>query len=164
MELEEVNKMLPSRKELSSYWFDHPIAGTFIALAAVEGVRTLWASTFNPKGQSPFNTYFGASNSTSTTSSTSHRGQDTEADPSTWEKHSAPGEKMPMFGKPKTKVGLLRGPPSMRRRISLNLTKGVNSAPQAIEDQETPLPTTEHFGLLGMMPEQSEDATDNPWV
>jgi len=155
--------MLPSRKELTNYWFDHPVAGTLIAFSFVEAIRTVWGAAVNPKGRSPFNKYFGSvdlgsSNSTSTTSSTSH--QKSSPDPSTWDKHSAPGEKMPMFGKPKTSAGFLRGPPSMRRRISLNLTKGISSSPQVIEDKEVPLPQSSHFGLLGMLPEGPEDGTD----
>jgi hypothetical protein len=71
-----------------------------------------------------------------------------------------------MFGGPKRKGSVLMGPPSMRRRISLNSITlgGLSKAPQELGQEEEVLPTSEHFGLLGMMPEQSEDSTDNPWV
>ena len=49
--------MLPSRKEMMAYWFEHPIAGTFIAFGMVEGIKTIWESFVNPKGKSPFSTY-----------------------------------------------------------------------------------------------------------
>ena len=70
-----------------------------------------------------------------------------------------------MFGG-KRKGSVLMGPPSMRRRISINSITlgGLSKAPQELGQAEDSLPTTEHFGMLGMMPEQSEDATDNPWV
>ena len=49
--------MIPSRKEMMAYWFEHPIAGTFIAFGMVEGIKTVWESFVNPKGRSPFSTY-----------------------------------------------------------------------------------------------------------
>ena len=49
--------MLPSSKELKEYFFAHPIAGSVIAFAAVEAIKTIWESATNPKGQSPFSTY-----------------------------------------------------------------------------------------------------------
>ena len=49
--------MLPSSKELKEYFFAHPIAGSVIAFAAVEAIKTIWESVTNPKGQSPFSTY-----------------------------------------------------------------------------------------------------------
>jgi len=49
--------MLPSSKELKEYFFAHPIAGSVIAFAAVEAIKTVWESVTNPKGQSPFSTY-----------------------------------------------------------------------------------------------------------
>ena len=49
--------MLPSSKELKEYFFTHPIAGSVIAFAAVEAIKTIWESATNPKGQSPFSTY-----------------------------------------------------------------------------------------------------------
>ena len=49
--------MLPSRKEMMAYWFEHPIAGTFIAFGVAEAVKTIWESLVNPKGMSPFSSY-----------------------------------------------------------------------------------------------------------
>ena len=71
-----------------------------------------------------------------------------------------------MFGDPKKKGSVLMGPPSMRRRVSINsITLGGHmKAPQELGQAEEALPITQHFGLLGMMPEQSDDATDNPLV
>ncbi|BCV02784.1 MAG: hypothetical protein CM15mV57_560 [uncultured marine virus] len=291
--------MLPSRKEMMAYWFEHPIAGTFIAFGMVEGIKTIWESFVNPKGKSPFSTYtdirsgavldelghltpkqqqdldevkkglkaaskmhakqsaqltkassmhaeqakqltaaskmhagqaktieqlgnshleetprqiklkevvvpqppneagvdreawyqghfdhmyrhhevehydthkgdkfFGSLGSTSTTTSTSsaHGGNERTPTGSTWDKHSLPGEKVQMFGG-KKKGSVLMGPPSMRRRISLNsITLGGVKVPKQIDTQEESLPVSGHFGMIGMMPEQSEDATDNPWV
>jgi len=263
--------MLPSRKEMMAYWFEHPIAGTFIAFGMVEGIKTIWESFVNPKGKSPFSSYsnirsgavldelghlspkqqedldevkkgleaaskmhakqaktidqlgnshleetprqlklkaikvpqppneagvdreawyqghfdeayrhhevdhydthkgdkfFGSLGSTSTTTSTSSAHGGTERSPtgSTWDKHSLPGEKVQMFGG-KKKGSVLMGPPSMRRRISLNsITLGGAKVPKQIDTQEESLPVSGHFGMIGMMPEQSEDATDNPWV
>ena len=277
--------MIPSRKEMMAYWFEHPIAGTFIAFGMVEGIKTIWESFVNPKGKSPFSTYtdirsgavldelghltskqqqdlddvkkglkaaskmhatqasqltaaskmhakqaktieqlgnshleetprqqklnavavpqppneagvdrenwyqnrfdhmyrhhevehydthkgdkfFGSLGSTSTTTSTSsaHGGNERSPTGSTWDKHSLPGEKVQMFGG-KKKGSVLMGPPSMRRRISLNSsTLGGAKVPKQIDIQEESLPVSGHFGMIGMMPEQSEDATDNPWV
>ena len=42
---------------MMAYWFEHPIAGSLIAFALVEGIKTIWESTVNPKGRSPFSTY-----------------------------------------------------------------------------------------------------------
>lgn len=289
--------MIPSRKEMMAYWFEHPIAGTFIAFGMVEGIKTIWESFVNPKGKSPFSTYtdirsgavlddlghltskqqqdldevkkglkaaskmhakqsaqltkassmhaeqakqltaaskmhagqaktieqlgsleiserqkkldsiivpqppneagvdreawykaefdkayrhhevdhydvhkkdnfFLRLGSTSTTTSTSsaHGGNVRSPTGSTWDKHSLPGEKVQMFGG-KKKGSVLMGPPSMRRRISLNsITLGGVKVPKQIDTQEESLPVSGHFGMIGMMPEQSEDATDNPWV
>ena len=49
--------MIPSRKEMMDYWFEHPIAGTVIAFGMVEGIKTIWESLVNAKGDSPFSTY-----------------------------------------------------------------------------------------------------------
>ena len=49
--------MIPSSKEMMAYWFEHPIAGTVIAFGMVEGVKTIWESLCQPKGDSPFSTY-----------------------------------------------------------------------------------------------------------
>ena len=70
-----------------------------------------------------------------------------------------------MFGGPK-KGSVLMGPPSMRRRISLNsITLGGHAhAPQKLNQEPEQLGTTSHFGMMNMMPEQSADATDNPLV
>ena len=219
--------MIPSRKEMMDYWFEHPIAGTVIAFGMVEGIKTIWESLVNAKGDSPFSTYTNirsgdaldditighltpkqkkeleevttglkaaskmhaqqskqltaaskmhakqartieqlGSSSTTTSTSSAHGGTVRTQAGSTWDKHSLPGEKVQMFGGPKKKGSVLMGPPSMRRRISINSITlgGLSRAPQELGKEEEALPTTEHFGLLGMMPEQSDDATDNPWV
>lgn len=233
--------MIPSRKEMMDYWFEHPIAGTVIAFGMVEGIKTIWESLVNAKGDSPFSTYTNirsgdalddisighltpkqkkeleevtkglkaaskmhaqqskqltkasgmhaeqarqltaaskmhagqaktieqlGSSSTTTSTSSAHGGTVRTQAGSTWDKHSLPGEKVQMFGEPKKKGSVLMGPPSMRRRISINSITlgGLSRAPQELGKEEEALPTTEHFGLLGMMPEQSDDATDNPWV
>lgn len=219
--------MIPSRKEMMDYWFEHPIAGTVIAFGMVEGIKTIWESLVNAKGDSPFSTYTNirsgdaldditighltpkqkkeleevttglkaaskmhaqqskqltaaskmhakqartieqlGSSSTTTSTSSAHGGTVRTQAGSTWDKHSMPGEKVQMFGGPKKKGSVLMGPPSMRRRISINSITlgGLSRAPQELGKEEEALPTTEHFGLLGMMPEQSDDATDNPWV
>ena len=231
--------MLPSRKEMMAYWFEHPIAGSLIAFAMVEGIKTIWESTVNPKGRSPFSTYTDirsgdilddlghlttkqkeeleevtkglkaaskmhakqsaqltkassmhaeqakqltaaskmhagqaktieqlGSTSTTTSTSSAHGGTPKVPTGSTWDKHSGPGDKLEMFGGHKMKGSVLMGPPSMRRRISLNSITlgGMHKAPQKINTEKEELPVSSHFGLLGMMPEQSEDATDNPWV
>ena len=223
---------------MMAYWFEHPIAGSLIAFAMVEGIKTIWESTVNPKGRSPFSTYTDirsgdilddlghltanqkeeledvtkglkaaskmhakqsaqltkassmhaeqakqltaaskmhagqaktieqlGSTSTTTSTSSAHAGSFKTHAGSTWDKQKAPGERPIMFGG-KRKGSVLMGPPSMRRRISLNSITlgGVSKAPQELGQEEEVLPTTEHFGLLGMMPEQSDDATDNPWV
>ncbi len=219
--------MIPSRKEMMDYWFEHPIAGTVIAFGMVEGIKTIWESLVNAEGDSPFSTYTNirsgdalddisighltpkqkkeleevttglkaaskmhaqqskqltaaskmhakqartieqlGSSSTTTSTSSAHGGTVRTQAGSTWDKHSMPGEKVQMFGGPKKKGSVLMGPPSMRRRISINSITlgGLSKAPQELGKEEEALPTTEHFGLLGMMPEQSDDATDNPWV
>jgi hypothetical protein len=206
--------MLPTRKEMMSYWFEHPIAGSIIAFGMVEGIKTLWESAVNPKGRSPFSSYTsirsgdalneldlgqvtnselqasvnemeahhslhygnhkmpeesGALGSSSTTTSTSsaHGGTIRTHAGSTWDKQRAPGERAEMFGMPKKKGSILMGPPSARRRISINsfTLGGLSQAPQTIATpEEDGLPKTSHFDILGMMPEQSDDATDNPWV
>ena len=240
--------MLPSRKEMMDYWFEHPIAGSLIAFGMIEGIKTVWESAVNPKGRSPFSTYddvrsgyivddlghlsssqkeeleevtkglkaaskmhagqaktieqlghsykplepgvletfesikhanehhtmhynnhkaptFGSSSTTTSTSSAHGGTQRTNAG-STWDKQKMPGERAEMFGGPKRKGGVLMGPPSMRRRISLNSITlgGLSKAPQELSQGEEVLPTSEHFGMINMLPEQSEDATDNPWV
>ena len=203
--------MIPSRKEMMTYWFEHPIAGTFIAFGMVEGIKTVWESFVNPKGRSPFSTYtdvrstdildklgqatltleettdhhdrfhyenhknikeetvggLGLLGSSSTTTSTSsaHGGTQRTNAGSTWDKQKMPGERAEMFGG-KKKGSVLMGPPSMRRRISLNSITlgGLHSSPQKLGQVEEALPTSEHFGMINMMPEQSDDATDNPWV
>lgn len=217
--------MIPSRKEMMDYWFEHPIAGTVIAFGMVEGVKTIWESLVNAKGDSPFSAYTNirsgdalddlghlttkqreeleevtkglkaaskmhaqqsqqltaaskmhakqaktieqlGSSSTTTSTSSAHGGTVRTHAGSTWDKQKSPGERPIMFGGPKKKGSVLMGPPSMRRRISLNSITlgGLSKAPQALGQTEEALPTTEHFGMLGMMPEQSDDATDNPWV
>lgn len=308
--------MIPSRKEMTAYWFAHPIAGTVIAFAMLEAGKTLWESAVNPKGKSPFSTYFGGSydptesydatdpydaaephthrtsdldtiknleshhgthygnhkltqaeaplgtlgarqsprgavapahtysddelnviaeartqskgdtynqlhehseggwgpgthnkmnrdlnarmgthekrlakhekrhrtasrsrsrtsrrgfgsSSTTTSTSSAHGGTIRNPTGSTWDKHKAPGENADMFGMPQKKGTILMGPPSARRRISLNAFTlgGLSQAPQKIgTPEEDGLPQTKHFDILGMMPEQSDDATDNPWV
>ena len=218
--------MIPSRKEMTAYWFAHPIAGTVIAFAMLEAGKTLWESAVNPKGKSPFSTYFGGSydptvsydatdpndaaephthrisdleaiadlkshhddthynnhkkllmpeaplgtfgsSSTTTSTSSAHGGTIRNPTGSTWDKHKAPGENADMFGMPQKKGTILMGPPSARRRISLNAFTlgGLSQAPQKIgTPEEDGLPKTSHFDILGMMPEQSDDATDNPWV
>ena len=233
--------MIPSRKEMMDYWFEHPIAGTVIAFGMVEGVKTIWESLVNAKGDSPFSAYTNirsgdalddisighltakqqqeleevtkglkaaskmhaqqskqltkassmhaeqarqltaaskmhagqakkieqlGSSSTTTSTSSAHGGTNRTHAGSTWDKQRSPGERPIMFGGPKKKGSVLMGPPSMRRRISLNSITlgGLSKAPQALGQTEEALPTTEHFGMLGMMPEQSDDATDNPWV
>ena len=77
-----------------------------------------------------------------------------------------PGERAEMFGGPKRKGGVLMGLPSMRRRIPLNSITlgGLSKAPQELNQKEDALPPSQHFGMINMLPEQSEDATDNPWV
>ena len=254
--------MIPSRKEMMAYWFEHPIAGTFIAFGVAEAVKTIWESLVNPKGKSPFSSYTDirsgdvldslgtleedfaklqgdhnkaiehhdkyhyehhkniktpslghltnkqkqeledvtkglkaaskmhatqasqltaaskmhakqvktieqlGSTSTTTSTSSAHGGTAKVPTGSTWDKHSGPGDKLEMFGGHKMKGSVLMGPPSMRRRISLNSITlgGMRKAPQKINTEKEELPVSSHFGLLGMMPEQSEDATDNPWV
>ncbi len=254
--------MIPSRKEMMAYWFEHPIAGTFIAFGVAEAVKTIWESLVNPKGMSPFSSYTDirsgdvldnlgtlqedfaklqadhnkaiehhdkyhyehhknikeetlghltrkqkqeleevseqltkasgmhaeqarqltaaskmhagqakkikqlGSTSTTTSTSSAHGGTPKVPTGSTWDKHSGPGDKLEMFGGHKMKGSVLMGPPSMRRRISLNSITlgGMHKAPQKINTEKEELPVSSHFGLLGMMPEQSEDATDNPWV
>lgn len=217
--------MIPSRKEMMDYWFEHPIAGTVIAFGMVEGVKTIWESLVNAKGDSPFSAYSNirsgdalddlghlttkqreeleevtkglkaaskmhaqqsqqltaaskmhakqaktieqlGSSSTTTSTSSAHGGTNRTHAGSTWDKQRSPGERPIMFGGPKKKGSVLMGPPSMRRRISLNSITlgGLSKAPQELGQTEEALPTTEHFGMLGMMPEQSDDATDNPWV
>jgi hypothetical protein len=254
--------MIPSRKEMMAYWFEHPIAGTFIAFGVAEAVKTIWESLVNPKGKSPFSSYTDirsgdvldslgtleedfaklqedhkkaiehhdkyhyehhknikeealghltrkqkqeledvtkgleaaskmhatqasqltaaskmhakqaktieqlGSTSTTTSTSSAHGGTPKVPTGSTWDKHSGPGDKLEMFGGHKMKGSVLMGPPSMRRRISLNSITlgGMHKAPQKINTEKEELPVSSHFGLLGMMPEQSEDATDNPWV
>lgn len=238
--------MLPSRKEMMDYWFEHPIAGSLIAFGMVEGIKTVWESAVNPKGRSPFSTYTDVrsgdfldnlgnaptvpelqgraaelqdhhdrlhyenhknivddlghlsnsqkkdleevtkglkaaskmhadqaktieqlgSSSTTTSTSSAHGGSQRTNAGSTWDKLKMPGERPQMFGGPKRKGGVLMGPPSMRRRISLNSITlgGLSKAPQELGQGEEVLPTSEHFGMINMMPEQSDDATDNPWV
>ena len=111
--------------------------------------------------------FFGGLGSTSTTTSTSsaHGGNAREPTGSTWDKLKSPGEKPQMFGGPK-KGSVLMGPPSMRRRISLNsITLGGHcNVPQKLNQEPEQLGTTSHFGMMNMMPEQSADATDNPLV
>jgi len=207
--------MLPSKNELKEYFFAHPIAGTFIAFAAAEAIKTLYESIINPKGQSPFSTYTDirsgdilddlghlsskqaaelneissqlraaskkhagqadrisqlgmtslGSSSTTTSTSSAHGGNAKEPTGSTWDKLKSPGEKPQMFGGPK-KGSVLMGPPSMRRRISLNsITLGGHcNVPQKLNQEPEQLGTTSHFGMMNMMPEQSADATDNPLV
>lgn len=203
--------MLPSRKEMMDYWFEHPIAGSLIAFGMIEGIKTVWESAVNPKGRSPFSTYDDVrsgyivddlghlsnsqkkdleevtkglkaaskmhagqaktieqlgSSSTTTSTSSAHGGTQRTNAGSTWDKLKMPGERPQMFGGPKRKGGVLMGPPSMRRRISLNSITlgGLSKAPQELGQGEEVLPTSEHFGMINMMPEQSDDATDNPWV
>ena len=251
--------MIPSRKEMMAYWFEHPIASTFIAFGMVEGIKTVWESFVNPKGKSPFSTYTDVrsgdvldnlgvvspteqlattteqlatlqdhherfhydhhkkikeeeegdfeelleglghltstqkdklsdiskelkaaskmhsgqadrirqlgSSSTTTSTSSAHGGTTRTNAGSTWDKQKMPGERAEMFGG-KKKGSVLMGPPSMRRRISLNSITlgGLHNAPQKLGQVEESLPTSEHFGMINMMPEQSDDATDNPWV
>ena len=226
--------MIPSRKEMMNYWFEHPIAGTFIVFGMAEGIKTIWESLVNPKGQSPFSTYTDVrstdildqlgtatadelqhhhdkfhyenhkkylsashahadgqviydpgdfdkahqheqgdfththsglgSSSTTTSTSSAHGGTQRTNAGSTWDNQRMPGEVPQMFGG-KKKGSVLMGPPSMRRRISLNSITlgGLSKAPQELTQGEV-MPTTEHFGMINMMPEQSDDATDNPWV
>jgi hypothetical protein len=105
------------------------------------------------------------SSSTTTSTSSAHGGTQRTNAGSTWDKLKTPGEKPQMFGG-KKKGSVLMGPPSMRRRISLNSITlgGLHNAPQQLGQVEEALPTSEHFGMINMMPEQSDDATDNPWV
>ena len=201
--------MLPSKNEMKEYFFAHPIAGTFIAFAAAEAIKTLYESIINPKGQSPFSTYddvrsgyivdtlghitgnqkkeldaitdelYAASKkhagqadrikqlgSTSTTTSTSsaHGGNQRIPTGSTWDKHSLPGEKMEMFGTGKFKRGsILNGPPSVRRRVSVNSFSlgGLTEAPQKIETPKLAgLPVTRHFDVPGMVLEQETEEDD----
>ena len=110
--------------------------------------------------------FFGlGSSSTTTSTSSAHGGNLKTPTGSTWDKLKAPGEKPVMFGGPK-KGSVLMGPPSMRRRISLNsITLGGHMrAPQKLQKGMEQLGTTSHFGMMNMMPEQSPDATDNPLV
>ena len=111
--------------------------------------------------------FFGGLGSTSTTTSTSsaHGGNARTPTGSTWDKLKSPGERPQMFGGPK-KGSVLMGPPSMRRRISLNsITLGGHAhAPQKLNQEPEQLGMTSHFGMMNMMPEQSADATDNPLV
>ena len=198
--------MLPKSSEIKEYFFAHPIAGTFIAFAAAEAIKTLYESIINPKGQSPFSTYTDirsgdvldnlgeaptlaelqdhhdrfhyenhknikelghlGSSSTTTSTSSAHGGTQRTNAGSTWDKLKMPGEKPQMFGGPK-KGSVLMGPPSMRRRISLNsITLGGHAhAPQKLSQEPEELGTSSHFGMMmNMMPEQSADATDNPLV
>lgn len=231
--------MIPSRKEMMAYWFEHPIAGTVIAFGMVEGIKTIFESLVNAKGDSPFSTYTDirsgdalddlghltakqqedldevkkglkaaskmhakqseqltkassmhaeqarqlkaaskmhagqaktieqlGSSSTTTSTSSAHGGTTRTQAGSTWDKQRSPGERPIMFGDPQKKGSVLMGPPSMRRRVSINsITLGGHmKAPQELGQAEEALPITQHFGLLGMMPEQSDDATDNPLV
>lgn len=199
--------MLPSSKELKEYFFAHPIAGSVIAFAAVEAIKTIWESATNPKGQSPFSTYddvrsgyivdrlghitgnqkkeldaitdelYAASKkhagqadrikqlgSTSTTTSTSsaHGGNERTPTGSTWDKHSRPGEKMEMFGIGNS-VDVISGPPSVRRRVSVNSFSlgGLTEAPQKIETPKLAgLPVTRHFDVPGMVLEQEAEEDD----
>lgn len=108
--------------------------------------------------------YLGASTSTTTSTSSSHGGTPKTAAPNTWDSHSSPGEKLPMFGGPKTKSTWLRGPPSMRRRVSLNLTRGLGTVGQELHESTEELPVSEHFGYLGMVPESDPEGTDNLYI
>jgi hypothetical protein len=203
--------MLPKSSEIKEYFFSHPIAGTFIAFAAAEAIKTVYESLINPKGQSPFSSYTDirsgdilddlghlsksqaseldeissqlraaskkhagqadrikqlGSTSTTTSTSSAHGGNEREPTGSTWDKLKMPGERPQMFGGPK-KGSVLMGPPSMRRRISLNsITLGGHAhAPQKLNQEREQLGTSSHFGMMmNMMPEQSADATDNPLV
>ena len=194
--------MLPKSSEIKEYFFTHPIAGTFIAFAAAEAIKTVYESLINPKGQSPFSTYTDirsgdvldklgegptvaelqdhhdrfhyenhknieqlGSTSTTTSTSSAHGGNERAPTGSTWDKLKMPGERPQMFGGPK-KGAVLMGPPSMRRRISLNsITLGGHAhAPQKLNQEPEQLGTSSHFGMMNMMPEQSADATDNPLV
>ena len=108
--------------------------------------------------------HLGASTSTTTSTSSSHGGTPKAAAPNTWDSHSSPGEKLPMFGGPKTKSTWLRGPPSMRRRVSLNLTRGLGAVGQELHESTEELPVSEHFGYLGMVPESDPEGTDNLYI
>ncbi len=108
--------------------------------------------------------HLGASTSTTTSTSSSHGGSPKTAAPNTWDSHSSPGEKLPMFGGPKTKSTWLRGPPSMRRRVSLNLTRGLGAVGQELHESTEELPVSEHFGYLGMVPESDPEGTDNLYI
>ena len=129
-----------------------------------EQAKQLTAASKMHAGQAKTIEQLGSSSTTTSTSS-AHGGSFKTHAGSTWDKQKAPGERPIMFGG-KRKGSVLMGPPSMRRRISINSITlgGLSKAPQELGQAEDSLPTTEHFGLLGMMPEQSEDATDNPWV
>ena len=108
--------------------------------------------------------HLGASTSTTTSTSSSHGGSPKTAAPNTWDSHSSPGEKLPMFGGPKTKSTWLRGPPSMRRRVSLNLPRGLGAVGQELHESTEELPVSEHFGYLGMVPESDPEGTDNLYI
>ncbi len=107
----------------------------------------------------------GASTSTTTSTSSSHAMMARVNAPNTWDSHSKPGDKLPMFGQPKHKAGLFRGPPAMRRRVFRNLSGSHPIAPQDIDTSKADgLPESSHLGLLGMMPEQDPEGTDITFV
>ena len=107
----------------------------------------------------------GASTSTTTSTSSSHAMMDRVNAPNTWDAHSQPGDKLPMFGQPKNKAGLFRGPPALRRRVFRNLSGSPGIAPQDLDTSKADgLPESSHLGLLGMMPEQDPEGTDIAFV
>lgn len=106
----------------------------------------------------------GASTSTTTSTSSSHGAMPRQRALTTWENQSSPGEKLPMFGQPRNKKTWLRGPPSLRRRVSLNLTKGLGTVGQELHENTDELPVSEHFGFLGMVPEADPEGTDNLYL
>jgi len=106
----------------------------------------------------------GASTSTTTSTSSSHGAMPRQPALTTWDNQSSPGEKLPMFGQPRNKKSWLRGPPSLRRRVSLNLTKGLGTVGQELHEKTEELPVSEHFGFLGMVPEADPEGTDNLYL
>ena len=94
-----------------------------------EQARQLKAASKMHAGQAKTIEQLGSSSTTTSTSS-AHGGTTRTQAGSTWDKQRSPGERPIMFGDPKKKGSVLMGPPSMRRRVSINsITLGGHESP-----------------------------------
>ena len=129
-----------------------------------EQARQLTAASKMHAGQAKKIEQLGSSSTTTSTSS-AHGGTNRTHAGSTWDKQRSQ-VKGRLCLRTKEERFCTNGPSfyASPHLSQLYYPGGLSKAPQALGQTEEALPTTEHFGILGMMPEQSDDATDNPWV